>query len=70
MMQTASVAPDEFAKTSNKSPFLVSVNNACAISMAIPNKTENTNAITKGLTIVELLNSFLKKKNHSNVKPK
>lgn len=52
--QTARVAPDEFANTSNKSPFLVFVNNSCAISIPVPKKTDIKNDITKGLKIVAL----------------
>ena len=70
IIQTARIAPDKFAKTSTKSPFLVVVNSACAISIAIPKKMENINDTTKGLKIVKLFICFLKKKNQSDVKTK
>ncbi len=70
IIQTARVAPDKFAKISNKSPFLVVVNSACAISIAIPKKMESINDITKGLKTFELFNCFLKNKNQSNVNTK
>lgn len=69
-MQPARVAPDKFATTSSKSPFLVVVNNACAISIAIPKKKENITARTKGLKKFELFNCFLKNKNQSDVNTK
>lgn len=66
----ARIAPDKFASTSNKSPFLVVVSNVCAISIAIPKKMENTNDSNKGLKIVKLFNCFLKNKNQSDVNTK
>lgn len=61
------MAPDEFANTSNKSPFLVVVNSSCAISIVIPKKMENRTDATKGLKTVGLFNCFLKNKNQNDV---
>ncbi len=69
-MQAARVAPDKFAKTSNKSPFLVVVNKACAISITIPKKMESINDSNKGFKTSELFICFLKNKNQSDVNTK
>ncbi len=43
-MPIPKMAPDTFAKTSNKSACLVAVNNSCEISIPIPKTTENRTA--------------------------
>ena len=67
---TARIAPTVLAKTSIISALLVNVIYCCINSIEIPNKSEKTKDQSNGLTLLELLNFFLKYKNQRVVNTK